>query len=58
MPIKRKVIVLWFSYPWAKAKILIGSVNNNIKLCINSLSKENDKKPAESIIKEGKKSNE
>ena len=34
------------------------TINNNIKLCINSLSKENDKKPAESIIKEGKKSNE
>ena len=35
--------------------MLIGSVNNKIKLCINSLSKDNVKKPAERIIKEGKK---
>lgn len=55
IPIRRKVMVLWFSYPEAKAKMLIGSVNNKIKLCINSLSKDNVKKPAERIIKEGKK---
>ncbi len=52
-PIRRKFIVLWFLYPRARAKILIGNVHNKINLWINSFSRKENKNPEEKIKREG-----